>query len=415
MSSGSAIYPFKPAILSDKKGDLSKIWTVNYYVWSEKKGMLVRKRATFNQSTAAERYELAKEFISIVNEALQEGQIVDPVKIEIADQPLTGKTPLVIAFKTFLDIRGKTIDINTLRSYQKDINVFLEWADKTVLTENRRLTVSEMTLSEFSSHEVFRFSDYVDGKVRVKTDKAGNVLSTKIGVAKKTYSNYIATLRTAFSFFIERKAIKTNPFLDVKKRKGGSSQHIPYSPKQVRDFKKICLEKLGDEQLWLFVNFIYYGFFRPREEAQFLQVKHILKRTIVVPGEIAKNNNSEHVRIPKALEDLIQKYNLRSFPPNYYVFSSEKRPGIKRVGINYFYVRNRNVLDLANLKDQEYDLYGWKHTGVISLYQATKDIKLIQVQCRHKDINTTDKYLRELGLFFDDDALDSFPEAGTDH
>jgi len=415
MGSDTVIYPYKPAVLADKKGDLSQPWVVTYYVWSERKGELVRKRGTFNHSTAAERYASADEFIQVINQALKDGQIVDRIEIQEAETDLTLKTTLDTALQFFLIIRGKSIDPNTLRGYQKDINVFLEWAEKTEASEKSKTMVSKMTIGNFSSKEVFRFSDYIDGKVRTKLDKEGNVISTKTGVAKKTYSNYIATLRTAFGFFIERKVLKENPFLDIKKRKGGSSQHVPYSPKQVRQFKQICLEKLGDEQLWLFVNFIYYGFFRPREEAQYLQVKHIQKRTIVVPGDIAKNNESEHVRIPKALEELIVKHRLRDFPPNYYIFSAEFRPGAKNVGINYFYKRNRKVLDLAKLTDQEYDLYGWKHTGVVALYQKTKDMKLIQAQCRHKDINTTDKYLRELGLFMDDNALDIFPEAGVDY
>jgi integrase len=69
----------------------------------------------------------------------------------------------------------------------------------------------------------------------------------------------------------------------------------------------------------------------------------------------------------------------------------------------------------SQMTDQQYDLYGFKHTGVIALYLATRDIKLIQAQCRHKDISTTDIYLRDLGLFLDQDALDIFPDPGRDH
>ncbi len=61
------------------------------------------------------------------------------------------------------------------------------------------------------------------------------------------------------------------------------------------------------------------------------------------------------------------------------------------------------------LTDRPYDLYGWKHTGVIALYQATKDVKLIQRQCRHSSLDQTDKYLRDLGLFLNDEQLSDFP------
>jgi integrase len=406
MSLEGIVFPYREAILSDFKGDIKKRWYVTYYVWSEKRDELVRKRCFITDDTKKERYAAAKDLIVAINEELRNGAVVDAKEPVISNTEISGKTPIKVACEYFLAKRGQIVGTNTKRGYTKDVNSFLAWAEIANL--------SNSPLSKFGTKEAYMFSDYLDSKVSKKTDKSG-IEITKVGVAKKTFSNFIATMRTMWSFYIERKILKENPFMDVKKRRGGSSQHVPYSPEQVRLYKTKCLNNLQDPQLWLFVNFIYYCFLRPREEAQQLQVKHILKRTIIVPGEIAKNNLSEHIRIPKGLETLIQEYKLRDFPPNHYIFSNEKVPGIKHVGINYFYERNKKVLELAGLADQEYDLYGWKHTGVVSLYQATKDIKLIQVQCRHKDISTTDKYLRDLGLFLDEDVLDRFPDPIDDH
>lgn len=79
------------------------------------------------------------------------------------------------------------------------------------------------------------------------------------------------------------------------------------------------------------------------------------------------------------------------------------------------YTHHIKVLDKAKFTDRDYDLYGWKHTGNIALYLATKDIKLVQAQNRHKDMGTTDKYSRDLGVFLDGDALDLCTEAGMGH
>lgn len=396
MSVNKANYPYKEALLSDAKGDLKKTWYVNYYVWSEWREQLVRKRGVFNQSTAKERYAAAKEFIEVINEALREGYIIEEVVSTGVD--LSKKTTVKDATKFFLSNKEKTSSKNTIKGYTKDVKIFLEWAE-----ENG---IDRMPIEKFGTKEVFAFSDFLDGRVSEVTGKTG--------YSRKTYSNFIATLRTMWATFVGREILATNPFLKVAKRKSSSGQHIPYSTEQVREFRRVCLNVVGDEQLWLFVNFIYYGFFRPAEEAQMLRVKHILKKTIVVPAEIAKNNLTEHVRIPAPLEKLIAKYDLRSYPPNFYVFSRLGKPGPDPLGGNYMYMHNRKVLKLAELTDQAYDLYGWKHTGVIALYLATKDIKLVQVQCRHKDINTTDRYLRDLGMFLDEDALDKFPEPTED-
>ena len=412
VSEMGAKYAYREAVLSDSKGDISKTWYVNYYVWSEQKGQLIRKRGVFNQTTAAERYAAADEFIRDINDLLEEGHIVDPIQV---DRPttLTAKSTVADACETFLTLKGNTVDGETLRGYQKDIRGFRAWADVTDCITPPIVKVSDMAISKFGSAEVFAFSDHLDTKAWTKKGKDGIEIQ-KVGLAKKTYSNYIATLRNMWTLLISRKVIKESPWLDVTKRKGGSGQHIPYTPEQVREYKKVCVDELGDEQMWLFVNFIYYCFFRPRGEAQHLQVKHLKKKTIVVPGDIAKNNSTEHVRIPKGLEELIKKHKLRDYPSSYYIFSTEMKPGPEPVGVNYFYERNRKILDRARLKDQDYDLYGWKHTGNIALYQATKDIKLIQIQNRHKDINTTDIYLRSLGMFLGDDAFDNFPEPTAD-
>jgi integrase len=396
MGKNKSAYPYREAILSDSKGDISKKWYVNYYAWSQQKGILVRKRVVINQATAKERYKYAQGVIEIINHELENGAIVDP--IPVPEPEISPLTPLKDACTFFLTRKGMTAGKNTIRTYKKDVKAFTDWLELDGM--------GNLPLSHFGINEAYAFSDYLDGRVSKKTGRTG--------IAKKTYSNIIGTMRTMWTLLIDREVLSDNPFLKLQKRKGGRSQHVPYTPEQVKVFKRICLKEVGDEQLWLFVNFMYYCFLRPREEAQKLRIKHILKKTIVVPGELAKNDDTEHVRIPKGLEVLIEKYKLRSFPPNHYVFSLDGQPGTKPVNDKYMYAHNKKILKLAGLTDQEYDLYGWKHTGVISLYQATKDIKLVQVQCRHKDISTTDIYLRDLGLFLDEDALDCFPDPAND-
>lgn len=112
--------------------------------------------------------------------------------------------------------------------------------------------------------------------------------------------------------------------------------------------------------------------------------------------------------IPVPLHQLFQSLNIRSYPANYYLFTKSGVPGREPVGESYFYDRHRKMLKYLAF-EQGYDLYGWKHTGVINLYLATKDMKLIQQQCGHSSILQTDEYLRDLGMFLDYKRLDSFP------
>jgi integrase len=58
------------------------------------------------------------------------------------------------------------------------------------------------------------------------------------------------------------------------------------------------------------------------------------------------------------------------------------------------------ALDLYKV-NPNFTPYGIKHTGAIGLYLATKDPAVVQSQCRHQKLETTLKYLRDLGIFID--------------
>lgn len=149
-------------------------------------------------------------------------------------------------------------------------------------------------------------------------------------------------LRAMVKFFIGREDGFTwnNPFLKVqKKSKKRSNKHVPYTNEQFSLIKLKALER-GEKQLYLFIHFIYYLGARPGQEIRLLQVKDILKKTVFIPDDRAKNDKGEHIVISKGLERLIQEYKLRSFPPHYYIFTTEGEPGEEHVGKKYFYRRH---------------------------------------------------------------------------
>ena len=63
-------------------------------------------------------------------------------------------------------------------------------------------------------------------------------------------------------------------------------------------------------------------------------------------------------------------------------------------------------MEELKLTDKEYTIYGYKHTGAISLYRKTKDIKKVEQHCRHSTIQQTNQYLRDLGVLAEDEELD---------
>ena len=214
---------------------------------------------------------------------------------------------------------------------------------------------------------------------------------------------------------VTRGWIMENPFKKYKKmRVKISSKNKAYSKVQ----QKQILE-LADDQLKLTIQFIFYCFMRPNE-IRLLKIKNInLKhKRIFIPGDIAKNNKGEYVTIPSHFFRILSKLQLETFNPEYYLIGKTSgkiyprlvKPGEKPFSINKMSERHRNLLKRLDLAGGDYTLYSWKHTGVVSAYQAGVDIKSIQFQCRHYSLEMTDRYLKSLGLFKNSEIFEKMPK-----
>lgn len=381
-------YPYKKPRLADSGEDLSKRWFVTYYIWSEKKKALTRKRVEVTGSTLAERRHNAKEIIHQLNEILKAGAKVDPVPVvPPLPAPKVEKTVLLTieaAIEKGLSIISAPLELRSQETYRSNANAFIYFARHTGIIHKRINFVTRET--------AFQFSDYLIAEKKL---------------SKKTHNKYTSFMHTLFVTLVDRGYAKSNPFEKVPKFKTGSKQHIPFLPDQIKTIIHY-LKNNPDPQLWLFVNFIYYTFSRPHQEIRLLRIKDIKEKTIVIKPEDAKNDRILHKRIPAPLEALLQSEKIRSYPSHYFLFSKNGKPGPTAMGESFFYKRHRKILNALEFPDG-YDLYGWKHTGVISFYLATRDIKRTQQQCGHSSISQTDEYLRDLGLYAEFENYDDFP------
>ncbi|GAB3886134.1 tyrosine-type recombinase/integrase [Spirosoma agri] len=378
---------YKLARLYDAGGDLSKQWYVSYYLFSPKQQKLLRKRLNVSGNTVEARQKDAAELIKEVNSLLKAGAIIDD---EPTDEPVAKPVaPLIVtpsnlfeAIDYFMAIKKVSMKPNSHKTYRSSIKLF-----HTYLAAHG---LGRLRLHQFKPAYAFAYMDYV---------------LTELGLSNKSHNKHLGVLETLFNFYIARQQLKANPFVAIKPLAERPGRHTAFTPEQVAKVREVCALS-QNTQLWLFLNFIYYTLARPQSELRLLRVCDILQKTIRIDADNAKNNRTAHVQIPPPLEKLIEQHKLRSYPGNHYVFTLEGTPGPKPVYEKYFYNQHRQILTLLKMTDQSYDLYGWKHTGVIALYKATKDVKLIQRQCRHSSLDQTDKYLRDLGLFLYEDQFD---------
>jgi integrase len=385
-------FPYKLSRLYDQNGDTAKRWCIEFYVWDSSKSELSRQRLYkgFNHiKNKRERLKACKEIIQEINRMLVEGYVIgaehnhEMARIELMMKPKL--ITIMEAYREYFGMKKEELRRSSIRSYGTLERVLQEWL--------KGKKIPNILLNQWNTELSIQFSEHIRGT----------------GIAAKTFNNYMTLFNAFFNHCVNRDLIPKNPNKVVRKKKVESGKHVPFSRQQMT----LILDevnKQGLDQLSVFIHFAYYTLARPGTELRLLQVKNIRERTIFIEAEKAKNGKGQHIIIPPQLETLIKERKFRDYPGNYYVFGRGGKPGDKPVGINHFYERHRDILkDLGLYGQDDYDLYSWKHTGVISLYNAGVDIKSIQMQCRHSTIHQTDKYMKDLGLFRNEDVLMNYP------
>lgn len=380
-------HPYKEAYLQRPvDDDLTKKWFVCFWIFSEKQNKLIRKRILVSGLSVEARTQLANEIITELNTKLQKGLVAEPTKKttsrnNIVDRNITIKE----AIEHFLALKAQTLKKNSFETYTSNANIFLEFL--------KIRNIENVKLKNFEPDNAHAFTDWV-------------LLEKKL--SNKSHNKHKGFCSAVFNEYLRRKVITENPFSVIRKLTVTIGKHRVYNAEQVAEFKRLCDEN-HDQGTWFFACFIYYTFMRPHQEARLIQVQDIGEKTITVRETIAKTSRRRHVYIPPGLEAMLKEKNIRSYPSHFYVFSYGGVPGEGLVSDGYWYEQHKRYLQKMGLYLKDYDLYGWKHTGVTALFRATKDLKLVQEQCGHTDIKQTVEYLRDLGVFYYEGQIEKFP------
>jgi integrase len=393
-------YLFRKARISPHDCDITKNWCILFYAWDIGKESLQRKRVFHDELNAiqdkSKRLALADRYIQDINYLLFNDSYLESTPVKVIPE---------FNFRNYSIIDA----INYAMSYKKDV----EGVKEATLGEyiSTRTTVSEFLthaglpqsykLRELSKNFLIQYFDYLK-QVR--------------NLANKTYNCRRTMLHATIEVLIRRdpKLFQgVNPFKDIAFLKTESRMHAAYSDAQMKKFAEAFTAKKENHVL-LFVQFMFYSLARPNEIIN-LKVGNIKlqERRILFLVESAKTRIEQYVGINDRFAEIILQSRILEFPEHYYVFSNEHHkyyPGPNAVGKNYFYKRvKRYILSLGLKKlNPNYTMYSFKHSGAISLYMATRDIKLLQQQCRHQVIEQTNTYLRDLGLLNDFGSLNKW-------
>jgi len=401
-------YPYKLARLIHHRYNLKKRWYILFYAWDLSTNKLKRYRMfdPLNRiKNKQQRIEQAEQAILIINAQLRAGKVFN------RDQVGTISTTINPAKLTLLKAIDFVKDQKEANGHRNNyVRSFLTLkSNLEAWLENKKQP--DFPLKQFDEKDAREFFSYLRDK-RKQSNKTINGVIRNLGIAFR---------------FIEKtsdsQVWRKDPLRNVEALPVVAKMHPAYSDDQIELIKKEITKSIltlakhrkpGYRQLQMFISFIYYLFARPNELIG-LKISDIdiKQNRIFIRGEVSKNKMDDMVEIPPQLKKIIEDSGILDYPGEYYIFGKSGVPDTVPVGENFFWAKHKRVLKNTGLRrvNENFSLYGYKHSGVVSLYKATKDIKLVQAQCRHQTLEQTNAYLRDLGALSDYDKLKNYTGA----
>lgn len=375
----------QPYLYEPPNGDLNKKWLVILKYRSPETGKMVRFRygMGFSQfSTKTERRQHGEVLVKAIADLLEEGW-----------SPYDEFTPYLNDERTVANCIDKylaeaNIKHNTLRKYTYELKLYKSWLDSNNLGTLLMDNVKKVHVTSF--------------------------LEEMSGVRKwsgKTYNHYLNDLTTFFNYFKKNydDVIERVPTLSLSRARVDRHGNLAYNDWQFKKLKDLMLEK-GDQLLYTFCSFVYYGALRNESECNYLRVGdfNFHQKTLKIEAGTAKNRRTEYIPLYPDFLDLLYRLGIPDLPGDYYIFGktkdqnnvrrSEFKIGAKYpVGENFFAKRFKMYKTYLKLSDR-HGIYCYKHTRAVHLGEDGEDLYKVMKLFRHKDLATTMIYMQDLGV-----------------
>lgn len=337
-----------------------------------------------NKTKLSDQREALNALLEVWTVKLRNGY--NPFEEQRIEEQAVSHTWLDKVVQSTLDKRVENLRAKSVSTYQSKVTTFIAW-----LHDNG---YSRTYAADFLRADAEKF-------LRWLTD------SKKQKLSPTSRNTYMVTMRTIWKTMIQDGITSRNPWNEIPKIKENRLGKLPLR----EDMKRTLIRAFAkeDPELWLFVQFMYYCFIRPGELIQ-LRVGAIDldSEKILIDANISKNHKSEYVVIPPPFVKVLRGLNINRYKHNCFIFSPDKCPGEKPYSKDVFNRRHKTFTDKYGY-NRRYTLYSWKHSGACDVAMRGANIKQLQMQLRHADLQTTDIYLRSLGIRDMGDLKAKFP------
>ncbi|GAB4043148.1 tyrosine-type recombinase/integrase [Spirosoma litoris] len=392
-----SIPPFRLCKLYHFNYDTSKTWLLEFYQWNIKTQQLDRRFFSrhFNKSkNAKDRLKEAQKWERFINQQLENGAVYNPDLKPGTKKPVPVVAPIekedlpLLVDDLELYLADKKASLGSEESYKVYRNFGAKL--KAFIEENK---LEQLATKHVTPELCEKYRSYI----------------LKLHAHPTTRNKEINQTKIFFKYYAKkgRRRYDISPAVDLEfVSKQESQMHEPYTDEQVSViFQEI--ERRQDLSLLLFIYFVHYCFARPGKEVRLMQVKDLRDRSVMIRPGRSKTSITKSPTLPKPLAELIDFLNIRSYPPDDYVFGAGDKPGPVPVGKNHFYHRHKKIL--MDLKiTGKYTVYGWKHTGNIKAIRLGIHAKKLQLQNGFTEYRTMEIYTRRLAAFADDEIYEKF-------
>lgn len=258
---------------------------------------------------------------------------------------------------------------DTHRSYDSQLKNIENW--------NEKRTIPITYIYQFDREFISDFLDYI---------------YEDLGRSVITRNNYLTFASNFSQFLVDKQYLKT---------KASEGLH-PISTKKIKKKRTMIEEEdllrlhdylINRNKHYLLACCILNDCFVRPKEMSHIQLKHfnLQNQTLFIPGEIAKNGNSEIVTVPQEIIHFMIDLKIFDSPGHYFLFSENFKPGkshkrSKQFSDYWSYHIRKDLKFPTN-----YQFYSLKDTGITRMLQKY-DIITVRDQARHSDITTTNKY-----------------------
>lgn len=367
--------------------DPSLKWYISFWVQNpnnSKQSIRLRRSEDINKYNGYQNRVMRSKFwLNYYSEKLTSGW--NPLIDEVQDTIVIDRHQFTLRYSINLYLKEKQllVGMKTNHKYKYFLKGFIDW-----MMEKK---MDNMLLEKVELRHVIEYRNHM-----LENKKWGN----------RNGNTFISSCSTFFRYMIDNyeQVIVKNPIRGVKKLSFAVKGNKAYSEAQIAALKKIMLQ--DNPYLYFFCQTIYNTCTRPQAETRLLKCGDFdfNRKVLCVRADISKTSVTQYVPLSDSFIALLKEHGIDTAPPDYYVFSSLKRPGerpLHQESLQNWFSNIKKELNMG----REYTLYSWKHTRNIHAWQDTKDVMFIKTLNRHTVLETTMIYLRDLGCFVDNNEL----------